>query len=73
MPPVGEGVWGATRLVVPFAEEGEAFRNVFTGEVVRAAAGSGGAELALAEALASFPVALLERAERDSDGTGGGS
>jgi (1->4)-alpha-D-glucan 1-alpha-D-glucosylmutase len=62
VPPTGPEVWGETALPVPGAGDGAAYRNVFTGETVRAVDGEGGTALPLAEVFASFPVALLERA-----------
>jgi len=56
-PPFGRGCWpDDTRLVVPAALEGR-YRSAFTGERVEARDGV----LPVADALASFPVALLER------------
>ncbi|MGH7278771.1 MAG: malto-oligosyltrehalose synthase, partial [Candidatus Rokuibacteriota bacterium] len=55
--PVGPEYWLDSRLPLP-AALGPRFRNVFTGdEVARAAEGS----VAVADVLATFPVALLER------------
>jgi (1->4)-alpha-D-glucan 1-alpha-D-glucosylmutase len=59
--PFSKAVWEDTAVLLPGAAPGELFRNVFTGEVVEAAAGEGGAMLSAADVLASFPVALLER------------
>jgi (1->4)-alpha-D-glucan 1-alpha-D-glucosylmutase len=58
--PVG-AVWSDTWLEVPGATAGQAFRNLFTGEVVEAEERNGKAGLALEQVLAVFPVALLER------------
>jgi maltooligosyltrehalose synthase len=54
-------VWSDTWLEVPGATAGQAFRNLFTGEVVEAEERNGKAGLALEQVLAVFPVALLER------------
>jgi (1->4)-alpha-D-glucan 1-alpha-D-glucosylmutase len=51
--PLGAEYWADTRVVVPEGVEA-AFRNDFTGERVH------GTTLAMADVLASFPVALLE-------------
>ncbi len=52
--PMGEAVWGDTRVALPGTLRGN-LRNLFTGEVVPAAA-----VLPLGRALAEFPVALFE-------------
>jgi (1->4)-alpha-D-glucan 1-alpha-D-glucosylmutase len=59
--PTGAAVWGETTIPLPDAPVGGAYRNVFTDEVARVSEGPGGAGLRLAEVLATFPVALLER------------
>jgi (1->4)-alpha-D-glucan 1-alpha-D-glucosylmutase len=51
--PLGK-VWGDTRLTLPDGMAGRTWRNVFTGETVQSRDGT----LALAEVLATFPVAL---------------
>ncbi|MDP9470730.1 MAG: malto-oligosyltrehalose synthase, partial [Chloroflexota bacterium] len=61
VPPVGDTLWAGTSLTIPGAADGHAYRNLFTGDTVRPAPGSRGGEIALAEALATFPVAVLER------------
>jgi (1->4)-alpha-D-glucan 1-alpha-D-glucosylmutase len=53
-------IWAGSRLALPRAEAGKAFRNVFTGEVIEAQEQDGIVGLALDEVLANFPVALLE-------------
>jgi (1->4)-alpha-D-glucan 1-alpha-D-glucosylmutase len=60
--PVG-AVWADTWLEIPAASAGQAYRNLFTGEIVEAQERNGKVGLALAEVLAVFPVALLERIE----------
>jgi (1->4)-alpha-D-glucan 1-alpha-D-glucosylmutase len=60
-PPVGD-LWGDTWLALPHAAPGDCYRDRLTGAEHRVAARDGVAGLALAELLASFPVALLERA-----------
>jgi (1->4)-alpha-D-glucan 1-alpha-D-glucosylmutase len=63
--PVGPEFWVDTSVTLPAevgAEAGARFRNVFTDETVTAEDGEHGPRLAAGEVLASFPVALLERA-----------
>jgi 4-alpha-glucanotransferase/(1->4)-alpha-D-glucan 1-alpha-D-glucosylmutase len=55
--PCGPDVWGDTRIDLPFLEEGDVLRNELTGEEVRVSGGG----LAVAEALAHAPVAVLTR------------
>lgn len=59
--PVGEDVWGDTVLQLPDAVAGTEYRNVLTGETMRAIGENGQASLPMATVLAHFPVALLER------------
>lgn len=59
--PQGREVWQTTRIVLPAGGEGGRYRNVFTGEICEAVRREGGEGLHLAEVLADFPVALLER------------
>jgi (1->4)-alpha-D-glucan 1-alpha-D-glucosylmutase len=59
--PLGEEVWGGTRIVAPCEIPGSRYRNVFTGEIVSSITEDGGAVLKVAEVLTNFPVALLER------------
>jgi len=56
--PVGDEVWGATKLAVA-NRLGSRFRNLFTGEIVEAEPSNGRAYLPLRRILATFPVALL--------------
>jgi (1->4)-alpha-D-glucan 1-alpha-D-glucosylmutase len=58
--PVGE-VWSGTRLIVPDAQAGDTYRNLFTGETAAATEVEGAVSLALVDVLAAFPVALLVR------------
>ncbi len=51
--PLGK-VWGDTRLTLPDGMAGRTWRNAFTGEMLQSTDGT----LALAEVLATFPVAL---------------
>ncbi len=56
-PPLGPEVWGDTRIMLPWADSGAAWRNCLTGERLAPA----GAGIAVGEVLGRFPVALLER------------
>jgi len=58
-PPLGHAAWGNESTVLIPADAGRHFRNVFTGERLEAEDG----RLDLAAAFASFPVALLVRAD----------
>jgi hypothetical protein len=60
MLPIGESVWGDTRRELPAAAPGSAYRNLFTGETVRPGPVDGRPLCAIAETLATCPVALLE-------------
>ena len=55
-PPLGETVWGNTRVLLPPKLNGATFRNLFSGEEFAAPDA-----LRVAAALARFPVALLAR------------
>ena len=56
--PIGQSTWGDTTLTldVPIAQ----WRNVFTDEVLHPLVERRGARLAVGDALAAFPVAVLE-------------
>lgn len=60
-PPLGGVIWEDTQLVLPKAQAGRAFQDIFTGEVLHADANETNASLRLADVLGRFPVALLER------------
>ncbi len=60
IPPTGAAVWGDAVLLLPDTGSPH-YRNIFTGETVKATPVEGHAALALAEVFASFPIALLER------------
>jgi (1->4)-alpha-D-glucan 1-alpha-D-glucosylmutase len=64
-PPLGAEVWKETWLDLPKEGEGgsqtRSYRNLFTGEVLSPRPGRATPSLPVAEALANFPVALLER------------
>jgi (1->4)-alpha-D-glucan 1-alpha-D-glucosylmutase len=57
--PIGQTVWGDTRVVLPDAFAGAALRQLFTGANVNVMRAAGQTVLPLATALAEFPVALL--------------
>jgi (1->4)-alpha-D-glucan 1-alpha-D-glucosylmutase len=59
--PIGPEVWSDTRLLLPDAEPGTRYRDVFSGETIKALADDDGAILPIAEVFAAFPFALLER------------
>ncbi len=59
--PLGPGLWGDTRLVLPREESGASYRNIFTAERVTVSPDGAAACLPLGEILASYPVALLAR------------
>ncbi len=58
--PLGEDVWGETRLVLPGTRRGHEFRNVLTDESHRAQSRNNRVGLRLAEVFARFPIALLD-------------
>ena len=60
VPPLGAAVWGDTWLMLPGAP-GQTYRNLFTGEGLRAARVAGAPALPLAEVFRHFPVALFRR------------
>jgi (1->4)-alpha-D-glucan 1-alpha-D-glucosylmutase len=57
--PIGPSVWGDTRIQLPRDLTAQAFRDAFTGAVVRAEPGDEGSVLAAAAVFEHFPVALL--------------
>jgi (1->4)-alpha-D-glucan 1-alpha-D-glucosylmutase len=59
--PVGQEVWQDTILALPRQQAGTRYRNIFTGEVVGVVEQGGAWGAPLADALATFPVAVLER------------
>jgi (1->4)-alpha-D-glucan 1-alpha-D-glucosylmutase len=54
LPPIGADIWEDTRLILPFCDGRDKFRNVFTGEVLNT-----DAPINVSKALSEFPVALL--------------
>jgi (1->4)-alpha-D-glucan 1-alpha-D-glucosylmutase len=59
--PVGAAVWGDTRLLIPGAESGRRYRDLFTSEIVEVDTAGDDGSLPLAEVFAVLPFALLER------------
>jgi (1->4)-alpha-D-glucan 1-alpha-D-glucosylmutase len=57
-PPLGERAWGGSVLMLP-AEAPDRWRNIFTGEELRASSADGKKELRLADVLHNFPAAIL--------------
>jgi (1->4)-alpha-D-glucan 1-alpha-D-glucosylmutase len=75
--PLGQEVWQETRIVLPPEGKGGCYRNVFTGEILATEGEEAGEVLYLADVLADFPVALLERIphphpDPPHEGEGGG-
>lgn len=66
--PLGERIWGDTRLLLPDDAIGAAYWNVLTGEVLTADEQDGGVGLPLASICGHFPVSLLERVARERQG-----
>lgn len=59
--PFGKAVWGDSFIVVPIAEPGARYRNIFTGELLTARDYIDATALNLSEVFSNFPVALIER------------
>jgi (1->4)-alpha-D-glucan 1-alpha-D-glucosylmutase len=59
--PIGTEVWGDTRLILPDAEPGTRYRDVFSGETISAMVRDDGARLGMGNVFAALPFALLER------------
>jgi (1->4)-alpha-D-glucan 1-alpha-D-glucosylmutase len=57
--PLGESVWGDTRLLLPSDANRSAWRNLFTGERASAAEHDGQRSLPAAQVFGHFPIALL--------------
>jgi (1->4)-alpha-D-glucan 1-alpha-D-glucosylmutase len=62
--PIGVESWGETRLLLPPAMAGNAYRNALTGEMLSADTGDGQPSLSLAAVLSVCPVAVLRGIER---------
>ena len=59
--PLGKDEWKDSCIMIPVAETGEKYRNIFTGEVVSTVSYNDAVILYLSEIFANFPAALLER------------
>jgi maltooligosyltrehalose synthase len=57
--PLGDSIWGNTRVRLPDGSQGMTWQNVFTGETVGIEHGQPPGTLNVAAALQKFPVALL--------------
>ena len=53
--PIGPEVWGDTRLLLPDAEPGTRYRDVFSGETIKVSASDDGVNLPLARSSPLFP------------------
>lgn len=62
--PIGREVWGNSYVVIQSGEEGDRYRNIFTGEIVTVSKYNEVNVLYLSEVFLNFPVALLEREKR---------
>jgi (1->4)-alpha-D-glucan 1-alpha-D-glucosylmutase len=60
--PLGEACWHEDVIQLPFAQAGDRFHHLFTGETLTAREREGKTGLRLSEVLAHFPVALLDYA-----------
>ncbi len=59
--PLGKEIWKDTFIVIPFADIGAKYRNVFTGEIVSIESHKGAINLPLSDIFMNFPVALMEK------------
>jgi (1->4)-alpha-D-glucan 1-alpha-D-glucosylmutase len=59
--PCGAEIWQDTRVILPEAHADGEFRNVFTGEVVKACPHRNSPCLTMVNVMSHFPAALLER------------
>jgi (1->4)-alpha-D-glucan 1-alpha-D-glucosylmutase len=59
VPPVGPAVWEDTHIVVPSCPCAVSYHNIFTGESLELQKTADSAKIAVAEALAHFPVAVF--------------
>jgi (1->4)-alpha-D-glucan 1-alpha-D-glucosylmutase len=62
-PPIGEEIWGDTRLALPQEWMGHRVRNLFTGEEWSTGKKGEDPGIPLSQVFRTFPVALLEREE----------
>ena len=58
VPPVGARIWEDTHVLLPFCSCPKQYRNVFTGKVLDSQTDDGCSRIAVAKALAAFPVGL---------------
>ena len=63
--PIGDRVWGDTRIEMPQEIPAAQFRNALTGETVDLDSPDGGQTILMSQALRSFPVALLESSSKN--------
>ncbi len=59
--PLGKETWKDTVIIIPFADVGARYRNIFTEEIVSIVSHKGAIVLFLSELFSHFPVALLEK------------
>jgi len=59
-PPTGSGVWGDSAVALNYVSAAGLYRDIFTGQRIRAERSGAGVELPLAHVFAHLPVALLE-------------
>lgn len=59
--PFGEAVWEDSFIIVPIAEPGAKYRNIFTNELLTARNYKDATALHLSEVFSNFPVAMMER------------
>ncbi len=60
-PPTGSEVWGDTVVALNYVSAAGLYRDVFTGQRIRAERSGDGVELPLAQVFTHLPLALLER------------
>jgi (1->4)-alpha-D-glucan 1-alpha-D-glucosylmutase len=58
-PPLGDGVWGHTTLLLPPEHAGRTYRHLYTGERLTVRVRAGQPSLVLADVFRHFPVAFL--------------
>jgi (1->4)-alpha-D-glucan 1-alpha-D-glucosylmutase len=59
--PLDKEIWKDTFIVIPFADIGAKYRNVFTGEIISIESHKGAIALFLSDIFMNFPVALMEK------------
>jgi (1->4)-alpha-D-glucan 1-alpha-D-glucosylmutase len=59
--PLGKEIWKDSFIVIPFADVGAKYRNIFTGEIVSIMSHKEAIVLFLSEMFMNFPVALMEK------------